>query len=95
MTEPSGNPLVYDTANEEVGVVASTVVNGTADIFTYYNGDYPKDQTPLTPVDLTEVKYIEFRLLIDADPAVDPPAIEVLSQVQLRNLKTNLGEEVN
>ena len=32
--------------------------------------------------------------MIDADPDVDPPPIEVLSQVQLRNLKVNLGQEV-
>ena len=93
VTEPSGDPLVYDVANDEVAqVVTGNVRNGATDIFTYYSGDYPADQTPLTPVDLTEVKYVQFYLLIDADPAIDPPAIEVRSQVQLRNLKTNLGE---
>jgi type II secretory pathway pseudopilin PulG len=93
VTEPSGSPLVYDVVNDEaVTIVASNVRNGEADIFTYYDGNYPADQTPLTPVDLTEVKYIQFYLLIDADEAVDPPPIEVRSQVQLRNLKTNLGE---
>ncbi|MEX1997959.1 MAG: type II secretion system protein [Candidatus Andersenbacteria bacterium] len=94
MVKPSGDPLTYDLAQEQVTVVTSAVRNGSDPIFTYYTGDYPADPTPLTPTDLTEVKYIQFRLLIDADPAIDPPAIEVVSQVQLRNLKTNLGETV-
>ena len=93
LTEPSGDPLTYDWQNDEqVNVVASNVRNGSTDIFTYYNGDYPADQVPLTPVDLTEVKYIQFHLIIDADPNAAPDAIDVISQVQLRNLKTNLGD---
>ena len=96
LTEPSGDPLTYDPDNDEVSsVVASYVRNGADDIFAYYTGDYPADQTPLTPVDLTEVKYIEFSLSIDVDPDNDPDAVEIVSQVQLRNLKTNLGESVN
>ncbi len=90
--QPSGNPIVYDTGVEAVTVVAGNVVNGATDIFTYYAGDYPVNQTPLTAADLTEVKYVQFYIMVDADPAVDPPPIEVRSQVQIRNLKTNLGE---
>jgi len=94
VVEPTGDPLTYDDANEVTSIVTSSIRNGTDALFTYYSGDYPADQTPLTPVDLTEVKYIEFHLIIDANPALDPPPIDVISQVQLRNLKTNLGESV-
>ena len=92
--KPSGDPLSYNESNEVVAVVAASVRNGSDPLFVYYTGDYPADPTELAPTDLTEVKYIEFRLLLDADPDSDPPAIDVVSQVQLRNLKTNLGEEV-
>ena len=92
--KPSGEPLVYREEEEETAVVAGRVQNGGAAVFTYYTGDYPADLVPLSPADLKEVKYIQFRLMIDADPDVDPPPIEVLSQVQLRNLKVNLGQEV-
>lgn len=93
VTEPSGNPLTYNQAtHEQVSIVANSIRNGSDPIFTYYTGDYPEDQTALSPIDLTEVKYIQFRLLVDADPNVDPAAIDVISQVQLRNLKANLGE---
>lgn len=95
-TEPSGNPLTYDpAANEEVVTVAAGVVNGATPLFVYYTGDYPADETALTSTQATAVKYIQFYLLIDHNLEVDPPPIEVRSQVQLRNLKTNLGQEVS
>lgn len=96
VTEPSGNPLVYNQAtNEQKTVVARSIRNGAAAIFTYYNGDYPEDQTPLSPIDLTEVKYVQFHLIVDSNPNVDPAPIDIISQVQLRNLKANLGETGN
>ena len=92
VTKPSGDPLAYNQAASEVrNVVARSIQNGTASLFTYYNGDYPADQTPLSPIDLTEVKYIQFHLIVDSNPAVEPEAIDIISQVQLRNLKANLG----
>jgi len=91
--EPSGDPLTYDDANETQRVVARSIRNGSDDIFIYHNGDYPEDTTALDPADVTDVKYIQFYLLIDADPDRDPSPVEIVSQVQLRNLKTNLGEE--
>lgn len=89
--QPTGSPAQYNLAEEAVTTAAAYIRNGATPIFTYYNGDYPVDAMPLTPADITEVKYIQFSLLVDADPAADPPATEVRSQVQLRNLKTNLG----
>ncbi len=93
VTEPSGNPVTYNQAtNENKTIVARSIRNGSDAIFTYYTGDYPEDQTPLSPIDLTEVKYVQFRLVVDHNSAADPAPIDVISQVQLRNLKTNLGE---
>lgn len=92
--EPTGDPLVYDEDNEIEVVLTVNVRNGADDIFTYYSGDYPSDTTPLLSASMGDVKYIELNLKIDADPDIDPPAVDVKSQVQLRNLKTNLGEVV-
>jgi len=94
VTKPTGTPLIYNTENEVATVIIGSVVNGAEKLFSYYTGDYPVDTSELTPTDLTEVKYIALNLLIDADSAIDPPAIRVRSQVQLRNLKTNLGQVV-
>lgn len=90
--KPTGEPLRYDPDDEQTAVVARHVRNGAQPVFTYYGGDYPADAAPLSMVDLTEVKYIQYQLVIDTDPAQDPLAVDLISQVQLRNLKTNLGE---
>lgn len=92
VVEPEGEPVEYDVLNETEHVVARNIRNGATDIFTYYSGDYPDDTTPLTPVDVTDVKYIQFYLEVDANTEVDPPPSEIRSQVQIRNLKTNLGQ---
>lgn len=89
---PSGDPIRYLESDEETTVVASSVRNDGVAVFTYYSGDYPVDSTPLSLIDITEIKYIQFNLLIDADPLVDPGPVNLISQVQIRNLKTNLGE---
>jgi hypothetical protein len=94
ITKPSGIPVEYDEDDEEVTTVATSVRNGTEAVFTYYSGDYPADEEPLSAADLSEVKYVEFRLLIDTNTATEPEALELVSQVTLRNLKTNLAEDV-
>lgn len=94
VVKPSGDPIEYNLDAETEQVVLNGIQNGADPIFTYYSGDYPADDTPLGIDELSDVKYIEFNLIVDADPAIDPPAADVQSQVQLRNLKTNLGETV-
>jgi hypothetical protein len=91
--DPQGEPLAYAEEEEVKTVVASAIRNGLAPIFVYYTGNYPEETEPLTPAYLTEVKYIQFSLVVDVDEAADPPPLVIRSQVQLRNLKTNWGEE--
>jgi hypothetical protein len=93
VVHPSGTPLSYNLASEQTTTVTAHVENGLQPIFVYYDGDFPADPAPLDPVDVTEIKYIQFNLMLDVDPLVDPPPLTVESQVQVRNLKTNLSEE--
>lgn len=88
VTEPTGTPVEYDTDGEAVTTLARSIRNDTAPVFSYYTSEYPADTTP--SVVIADTTYIEFSLIIDADPNQDPPPITVQSQVQLRNLKTNL-----
>lgn len=92
VTVPTGNPLQYNVNTETSTTITSSVRNGANPIFVYYDGDFPENPDPLDPVDVTDVKYIEFILDIDVDTNNDPPPITVRSQVQVRNLKSNLGE---
>jgi type II secretory pathway component PulJ len=92
IVNPTGSPPTYNLATESKTTVAASVRNGSEAIFTYYSGTYPSDTTPLSSSDVTKIKYIQFKLLVDVDPAAKPEPVTVLSQVQLRNLKTNLSE---
>lgn len=88
VTDPSGDPLTYDVSQEVVSTVARSIQNGSSAVFTYYGGNYPSDAAPVA--DISAITYISFSLSIDADTVNNPPPIIIQSQVQLRNLKTNL-----
>jgi len=93
VTEPSGDPLTYNLAQEIVTTAVKYVNNQTMPIFTYYNQDYPYDteNNPLpAPARLIETKLINIMLRVNVTPAVAPNDFDVQSDVQLRNLKTNL-----
>ncbi len=93
--EPSGSPFTYNPDNETITTIAQFIRNNTSTepIFTYYNGDYPLDNTnnPLpTPSRLIDTKLIHIFVKINVDPKRSPKDFVLESDVQLRNLKTNL-----
>lgn len=96
ITEPSGNPLVYNTATAVEKVIMRGVVNTSLTnnpVFRYYNSDYPTDTTtnPLaTPADVTDITLVEIHLDINVNPAQLPETSSVQTFIQLRNLKSNL-----
>ncbi len=92
--EPSGSPISYPTNQEQIKIISRYVDNpiGTP-IFTYYNGDWPQDTTnnPLpTATRLIDTKLIHFHLIINVNPNRAPNNFNLESDVQIRNLKTNL-----
>lgn len=89
--KPQGSPLTYTENQENKNIVASRIVNGATPIFTYYSGDYLANTTELQPADITNVRYIQFHLIVGTTNN-KPAPIDIISQVQLRNLKTNLGD---
>lgn len=92
VTSASGDPAVYQSADEEVKTVAKHIRNGSEAVFTYYGKDYEGTLNPLSfPVSLVEVTLVGISLFVDVNPGEVPEGFELKSQVQLRNLKTNLG----
>jgi len=90
ITKPSGSPLAYNQNNEQISQIVHDVV--PAQIFYYYDSGY--NGTSLTaplafPVTPAEVRLIKVILKIDSDPNNKPYAIEVETQVSIRNLKDN------
>lgn len=88
--EPGNPPLLYDPAAEQISTVASFVHNNDANLFTYYNDQYPADTTdnPLTsPVDVTDITLVRVELVINVTPERAPLDFHQISLAQLRNLK--------
>jgi hypothetical protein len=93
VVEPSGDPPQYILSGEIVDILSAYVRNNTVPVFTYYNGDWPVDivNNPLpTLTRLTETKLMHVFLRINVDPNRPPDNFELESDVQIRNLKTNL-----
>lgn len=96
ITQPSGDPVEYDTSAAELDILSNYIVNQSEysnEIFTYYNSDYPADTTnnPLAePVDVTEITLVEISFDVNVNPNRIPDTDTVSTFIQLRNLKTNL-----
>lgn len=90
-TKPGGDPLQYNAASTTSFVLSEYVRNGTTPIFTYYTGNYPASSTPLSySASVSQAKLVHVYLEINVNVALAPDSIKVESDVQIRNLKTNL-----
>lgn len=93
VVEPSGDPPQYVLSGETIKALSAYVRNSAVPVFVYYNGDWPIDivNNPLpTLTRLTETKLMHVYLRINVDPNRPPDNFELESDVQIRNLKTNL-----
>lgn len=89
--KPSGTPLTYNPADEQIITLIRGVNNGTTAIFDYFDENYAGTSTPLTqPVQITNVRMIRITVQIVEDPNKSFGPLIVESQVSLRNLKDNL-----
>lgn len=90
---PIGDPPQYVLNNEKISILSTYVRNASTPVFTYYNGDWPADtiNNPLSTLTrLTETKLMHVYLQINVDPNRPPNNFQLESDVQIRNLKTNL-----
>jgi len=88
--KPSGNPLSYNPANEQINELAHDVINGANPVFYYYDQSYTGSQNPLAPpVDVTKVRMIKFTLDLEEDPNASPMPFHVETMAEVRNLKSN------
>lgn len=89
--KPSGSPLAYNPANEEILSMIKNVNNGANPIFEYFDSNYTGTSSPLSqPVQATQVRLVRITVKIDKDPNRSPGPVTATSQVFLRNLKDNL-----
>lgn len=83
---PTDHPVQYPEDQEIVSILSSYIRNSPP-IFEYFdeNGNKIEDY----PAKLLDTKLIKVFLIIDVNPERAPEAFELMSSVQLRNLKTN------
>lgn len=86
VTQPTTYPVEYPSENEEVTVLSQYIRNQLP-IFRYFDGN--GNELP-APARLEQTKSIRVHLIINVDPERPPQDFELESNVQIRNLKTNL-----
>lgn len=85
--EPQGWPIEYPAASEQVFLLSQYVRNSPP-IFRYFDGS--GQELIELPARLKDTKLMRFYLVINVDPNRPPQDFVLESDVQIRNLKTNL-----
>ncbi|PIT92090.1 MAG: hypothetical protein COU08_04535 [Candidatus Harrisonbacteria bacterium CG10_big_fil_rev_8_21_14_0_10_42_17] len=87
---PTGNPVIYDPANEVLTTMVRNIAPTTTPLFTYFDNMFTGTQTPMiSPINASDVRLIEIRFAIDRDPNQLPEPLEFKTKVFLRNAKDN------
>lgn len=93
VTRVSGTPLTYVTSTEVITEMAHSIVTPpTTSVFYYYDQNYTGSatSTPLSqPVNISNVRLVEIRLIIERDPFKSPTPLYVQTKTEIRNLKSN------
>jgi prepilin-type N-terminal cleavage/methylation domain-containing protein len=84
--EPAGFPAAYNPADEQISTLSDNVRN-TPPIFRYFDGD---NQELPAPARLSDTKLMRVQLVVNVNPNRSPQDFVLESDVQIRNLKTNL-----
>lgn len=84
---PSGNPAIYNPANEQTKEMVHLVPAEAPAIFEYFDLGYTGIEQPMTqPVNVSEIKHIKVN--INVDPGIAGSSLFNFSaQVTLRNLR--------
>ncbi len=89
VTKPTGSPLGYNLANEQISTLIDYVTN--ASTFEYFDKDYAGTEAPLpSPVNISSIRLVKINITIDDDPNHAPTVHTFSTQVSIRNLKDNL-----
>lgn len=86
--KPTGSPLQYISANENIEIVAEYVNNQAIDAFTYFDTNQTKIINP--GGDKDKIRLINVHLLINVTPEIMPADYIIDMNIHFRNLKDNL-----
>jgi Tfp pilus assembly protein PilW len=90
--KPTGSPATtYNPANETLKEIIRNVISTSTPIFSYYNADYDGTSSALTlPVNTLLIRLVKINVIIDDNILKPPTALNMTTQVSIRNLKDNL-----
>lgn len=90
VTEPSGNPIIYDDANERTKILSENIYNTNIPIFSFYNSSWPSDtiNNPLqSTIRISDTKTVRIFIIIDSSQGIKQTEEYSLdSFVTLRNV---------
>ena len=85
--KPTGTPLAYPTANEQIQEVVHNVYLPAGNIFAYYNSSYTGTQAALTfPLNISDLRLININITVDQSPGDSVSRINLSTSVNMRNL---------
>lgn len=87
--DATGNPPVYDGTPEETYIISEYVQNNVQATTTFAYFDRNGNPATATTT-VTDIKYVEAKLIVNIDPIRDPGEYLLRSSAALRNLKDNL-----
>ncbi len=88
--KPSGDPLSYNPANENVRPVVRYLLSTTTPIFHYYDTSYAGTTSPLAdPPNIPAIRLVKVTIIVDRDPLKLPEPQIFESQTAIRNLREN------
>lgn len=87
--DPTGFPPKYPKETEQFFTISENIMNEFRGepIFYYYDSE---NNLLSPPIDLERVTYLRLKLIVNVNPNRPPDDFILISDVQLRNLKTNL-----
>lgn len=89
---PTGSPLSYQQANKKTSTFMTGVRNieNNVPTFRYYDATYTGgaggEVLPATG-NIEQIRLVHVTVMVDADPAKPPAAVQISTQVLIRNLK--------
>lgn len=84
---PTGNPLIYNEANEETFDILHNLKIGTSSVFNYYDANYSGSEAPLSfPINIPDVKLIKAQFTITkSDGTATTTSVIELTPRELRD----------
>lgn len=94
ITTPTGSPLNYDPALENITKVQTDISLVDEALFYYYSGEYTGQENPLIqPVNINDVKFVKINLIVLKQTIKDSESKFIINTgSSIRSLKENLGD---